>query len=269
MAFVQDVFGVEKALIGVVHLLPLPGSPLWGGDMGAVMRRALADASALSGAGFDGIILENFGDVPFARGFAGRGAVAALAAVGSRVAEAVDAPLGVNVLRNDALSAVGVGVAIGAAFVRVNVHVGAAVCDQGIVQGGAMETMRAVRDMGPALRVVADVDVKHASSLSARGIEEEAKDAVERGLASALIVTGKATGASVDAHDLERVKGAVPGTSVLAGSGVTRDTLGGILTGCDGIIIGSNVMKGGRAGNQVDAARAAALASTFMNEAGR
>lgn len=269
MAFIQEVFGRSKALIGVVHLLPLPGSPLWGGDMGAVTSRALEDAAALRDAGFDGIILENFGDVPFSRGFAGRGAVAALAAVGMRVAGSVELPLGVNVLRNDALSAVAVAAAIGAAYIRVNVHVGVAVCDQGIVQGEAMETMRAVRDVAPGLRVVADVDVKHGSSLSRRGIEEEARDAVERGLASALIVTGAATGSPVDVEDLRAVSGAVPGTSVLAGSGVTVDSLARVLAASDGIIVGSHVMRDGKAGGAVDAERASALASIFRSEAGR
>ena len=108
MDFLRDVFDRPSVLIGVVHLMPLPGSPRWDGSMGAVLERALSDAHGLEDAGFDGIILENFGDVPFARDFAGRGAVAAMGAVGSRVADAVSVPLGVNVLRNDSLSAVAV-----------------------------------------------------------------------------------------------------------------------------------------------------------------
>lgn len=268
VAFTEEMFGRRKALLGVVHLLPLPGSPLWGGDIGAVVSRALRDAVALRDAGFDGIILENFGDVPFAREFAGRGAVAGLAAVGARVADAVDVPLGVNVLRNDALSAVAVAASIGARFVRVNVHVGAAVCDQGIVQGDAMATMLAIRDMAPGLRVVADVDVKHASSLGRRDIEDEARDAVGRGLASALIVTGGATGSPAAMSDVERVKGAVPGTTVLVGSGVTVEALPLVLSAADGVIVGSHVMEGGEAGGAVDRDRAAAFVEAFRRSLG-
>lgn len=256
MAFADEVFGRRKVLIGVVHLLPLPGSPLWGGSIQSVVGRAVDDARALKESGFDGVILENFGDVPFAREFAGRGAVAGLAAAGARVADAVEVPLGVNVLRNDALSAVAVAASIGARFVRVNVHVGAAVCDQGIVQGDAMATMLAVRDTAPGLRVIADVDVKHASPLGRRSIEEEARDAVERGLASALIVTGSATGSPGSLEDVARVKAAVPGVTVLLGSGVTSESVGAALAAADGIIVGSSVMESGRAGEAVDRRRA-------------
>ena len=259
MAVLETIFARPKALIGVVHLMPLPGSPGWAGDIGAVIERALADAGALERAGFDGLILENFGDVPFARGFAGSGAVAGLAAAGSRVAEATGIPVGVNVLRSDGPSAVAVASATGARFIRVNVHTGAALTDQGIIQGNAMETMRAVRDMAPGLAVFADVFVKHATPLGGISLEQSAKDAVERGLAAALIVTGEATGTAAEPEHLTRVRGAVPGTPVLVGSGVTAETASSILQEADGIIVGSALMKDGRAANPIDPARARAF----------
>ena len=225
--------------------------------MAPIFERALADARALQDAGFDGLILENFGDVPFARDFAGRGAVAALGAVGARVAEEVGIPMGVNVLRNDSLSAVAVAASIGARFIRVNVYVGAAVCDQGIVQGNAMETLGAVRDMAQGLHVVADVGVKHASQLGDRGIGDEARDAVGRGLASALIVTGGSTGAETSVDDVSVVRSAVPHTPVLIGSGVTPESVRGALEVADGVIVGSSIMMDGTAANAIDPDRAA------------
>jgi hypothetical protein len=170
MGVIESVFGRSEALIGVVHLEPLPGSCGWKGDMAAVVSRALEDATAIEASGFDGIILENFGDAPFSRTFAGRGAVAAMSAVGALVAENTSLPLGINVLRSDALSAVAVAAAVGARFIRVNVHVGAAATDQGIIQGNARETLLAIAREAPGLRVFADVFVKHAKPLgSARG----------------------------------------------------------------------------------------------------
>jgi membrane complex biogenesis BtpA family protein len=260
MAVLETIFGRQKALIGVVHLESLPGSPGWGRDAGAVVERALADARAIEEAGFDGLILENFGDAPFARAFAGRGAVAGLAAAGAMVAEAVDLPVGVNVLRSDGRSAVAVAAAIGGRFIRVNVHTGAAVTDQGIIQGEAMETMLSVRDMSPGLAVFADVFVKHAAPLGDISLEQSAKDAVERGLASALIVTGEATGSPAASEHLIRVKAAVPGTPVLVGSGVTAETAGAVLGEADGIIVGSAIMESGRAANPIDPGRAKTFA---------
>jgi len=265
---IRRLFGSAKALIGVVHLLPLPGSPGGGGDITAVTKRAVADSAALRDAGFDGIILENYGDAPYARGFAGRGAVAGLAAAGNAVVAEVPVPLGVNVLRNDAVSAVSVAAAIGARFIRVNVHVGAAVTDQGIVQGDAMETMRAIRDQAPGLDVFADVFVKHAAPLGGISLERAARDTFERGLASALIVTGEATGSPACLDEVSRVKAAVPETPVLVGSGVTPATALAVLDVADGIIAGSSIMAGGKAGGPIDPGRALALARSLRCRGG-
>lgn len=227
--------------------------------MEAVVRRAMSDAAAIRDGGFDGLILENFGDAPYARGFAGRGAVAGLAAVAARVVDAVPIPVGINVLRNDAPSAVAVAAAVGARFIRVNVHVGAAVADQGIVQGNAMQTMRAIREMAPELAVFADVFVKHASPLGGVGLEQCARDAVERGLASALIVTGEATGSPTSFQDVERVKAALPDIPVFVGSGVTAESIGAVFAVADGAIVGSAIMESGRAGGAVEGERVAAI----------
>ncbi len=259
MGVLEEVFGRPKSLIGVVHLEPLPGSSGWDGDMPRVVGRALDDAAALEAAGLDGIILENFGDAPFSRGFAGRGAVAAMAAIGSLVQEKTSLPLGINVLRSDALSAVAVAAAVGARFIRVNVHIGAAATDQGIIQGNARETLLAIRDLSPGLRVFADVFVKHAKPLGSESIEQAAAELVERGKAAALIVTGDMTGSLGSPEELARVRTAAPGTPVVAGSGVTAETVVDVLGRCDAVIIGSHIMEGGRAANAVDHARAAAF----------
>lgn len=261
----ETVFRNPKPLIAVVHLLPLPGSSGWLGDIEEVTDRALLDARAAAEAGFDGVILENFGDAPFARGFAGRGAIAGLAAVGARVAGSVFVPVGINVLRNDALSAVAVASAVGAAFIRVNIHMGAAVTDQGIIQGNARETLQAIRDLRPGLSVFADVFVKHAKPLGGSSIEQSSVELVERGKASALIVTGSMTGSPAPMEELRRVKSAVPGVPVLAGSGVSAGSVREVLGAADGVIVGSNVMEGGRAANPIDPERAAA----FVKAAGR
>jgi membrane complex biogenesis BtpA family protein len=255
----EGLFGARKPLIGVVHVLPLPGSPEWSGSVGGAIARAVEDAVAYERAGFDAVIVENFGDAPFARGFAGRGAVAGLAAVGARVAERVRLPLGVNVLRNDAESAVAVAAAVGAAFIRVNVLVGAAATDQGVIQGAAHRTMRAVRSVAPSLLVFADVLVKHAKPLGETDPGRVASDTVERGRADALIVTGAATGTPAAADRVAAVRAGAHGVPVLVGSGVTAETVGAVLAACDGIIVGSAAMREGRAGGPVDADRAKAI----------
>jgi uncharacterized protein len=48
----EAIPGLRRVLIGMVHLLPLPGSPRWGGSMEEVVERAVADARALEAGGF-------------------------------------------------------------------------------------------------------------------------------------------------------------------------------------------------------------------------
>jgi membrane complex biogenesis BtpA family protein len=264
----EETLGATRPLIAVVHLLPLPGSHGWGGDIQAVVDRAMRDARAIEDSGFDAVILENFGDAPFARGFAGRGAVAGLAAVAARVGERLSIPVGINVLRSDAVSAVAVASAVGASFIRVNVHIGAAVTDQGIIQGDARETLLAMRDLHPRLAVLADVFVKHAKPLGSASIEQSSIELVERGKADALIVTGVATGSPSSLDQVRRVQAAVPGVPVIVGSGVTAETVADVIRTADGVIVGSAIMEGGRAAHPVDLDRASAFVAAAGAAAG-
>ena len=121
-------------LIAVVHLPPLPGSPGFRGEsLEGLIERARSNCEALCGAGFGGIIVENFGDAPF---FKESVPSITLTSMTRLVAALSDYPalMGVNVLRNDALGALAVAASTGAAFVRVNVHTRPILCDQVVVQ---------------------------------------------------------------------------------------------------------------------------------------
>ncbi len=159
------LFGVRKPLIGVVHLLPLPGSPGWKGDMAAVLARARQDAAALAEGGADAVIVENFGDAPFSAEPVGPLTVAAMTLAVQAVSGTADLPMGINVLRNDPYSALAIAVATGAGFVRANVHYGVMVAEEGLIQGRAHDTTRLRHSLGvdESVKILADVLVKHAS----------------------------------------------------------------------------------------------------------
>jgi membrane complex biogenesis BtpA family protein len=245
-----------KPLIGMVHLLPLPGSPGWEGSMNAVADRALADAETLEEAGLDGVLVENYGDVPFHRESVPPETAAAMAAVVSRVVAGASLPVGVNVLRNDARAALGVAAATGAGFIRVNVHTGVMWTDQGVIEGRAAETIRSRQALAPGVAILADVHVKHASPPPGLSPEESASDAWHRGLADAIIVSGTATGLPTDPGLARRVAAAVPEAWVLVGSGVRSETVSGVLETCDGAIVGTALTRDGKAGTGIDAAAA-------------
>jgi membrane complex biogenesis BtpA family protein len=251
-----DRVGERPLLIGVVHLLPTVGAPRFGGDVGAIAAAALRDAEALVAGGCDGLIVENFGDVPFFAECVPAETVAAMALALDAVCRAqVGVPVGVNVLRNDARAALALCAATGASFVRVNVHTGAAVTDQGLVQGRAATSLRERARLCPQVVLLADVHVKHATPLSREAIGEAARDAVERGLADALIVSGTATGRAPVVEAVAEVRGSVRGTPIFVGSGLDVENAGMLLAHADGAIVGTWLKKDGRVSEPVDRER--------------
>jgi len=255
----EAILASSKAIVGMVHLEPLPGSPRWAGSMNEVTRAALADARALAEGGVDAILVENFGDVPFSPGRVDPACVAAMAAVATEIRGAVSLPLGINALRSDAISALAIATAVGARFIRVNVHTGAVVTDQGILASGAHETLRYRRLLDASVALFADVQTKHAAPLAAVAIEHEARDCVHRGLADGLIVSGEATGLPPKASDLERVRLAVPDVPLIVGSGASPENAADLLALADCLIVGTSVKRDGVVANRVDADRVRAL----------
>ena len=247
------------ALIGMVHLPALPGSPLSLLPMEGVIEHALTDACTLAEAGFDAILIENFQDHPFAAEQVPPASLAGLAVCADRIKQAITKPIGINVLRNDARSALGIAVATGASFIRVNVHVGVSATDQGLITGRACETLSYRKQLGARIAILADVHVKHATPLSMPDLVQAAKDTAYRGLADALIVSGPATGAPAQLDDLRRVQQAVPERRVLVGSGATSETVGELLTVASGVIVGTALKPRGDLSAPVDAPLARAF----------
>ena len=235
----------------MVHLLPLPGAPRYDGSMQQVLDRAVRDARALADGGVDGIIVENYGDAPFFPDVVPPVTVAALTRAIEEVRRAVRLPIGVNVLRNDALSALSVAAVTGAQFIRVNVHTGALLTDQGWIAGRAFETLRLRKALDAPVAIYADVLVKHAVPPAGLTIEDAARDAFLRGGADALIVSGTATGAPAEIEDVRRVRHALPAAPIWIGSGVTVASVAALLEVADGVIVGSAFQQDGRAGAEV------------------
>jgi hypothetical protein len=241
-----------RALFGMIHLAPLPGSPLFT-SLDEVIAAALADARAIRDGGCDGFAIENYGDRPFTRGRVEAETVAAMTRVIAEVVREVRLPFGVNVLRNDAQSALAIAAATGAAFIRVNVHTGAAVTDQGIIEGDAYATLRKRTALAPEVLIFADYLVKHATPMG----EVSAKDLRLRGLADALIVTGAETGAAADPSRLRALREQVD-APLLLGSGLTAENAA-TFAEADGAIVGTSLKKDG----VVDAGRVAAVVKAF------
>jgi membrane complex biogenesis BtpA family protein len=259
---------ITHAVIGMVHLRALPGSPRWDGDMTGVLRAALDDARALAEGGADAIMVENHGDVPFTAGRVDAASVAGMAVAVAEIRRQVRLPIGVNVLKNDVRSALAVAASTDARFVRVNVHVGAVVADQGIIQSEAHDSLRYRRLLGVSVAILADVQAKHGMPLAPVPIEQEARDCFARGLADALVVSGVATGEPTPMSDLKRVRGAVPEAPLLVGSGASPETVAELLSVADGVIVGTSIKRDGRLSNPVDAERVRRLVAAARGARG-
>lgn len=250
-------------LVGMVHLHPLPGSPRFGGDIDAIIERAVSDARTLELAGFDAIMIENFGDAPFFSDSVPAVTVASMTRAIAAVGEAIDLPIGVNVLRNDGLSAIAIAAATGASMIRVNVLSSMMYTDQGPIVGRAAEIARARSHLAPDVQILADVFVKHASPPPGATIELAAIDAWERSGADGLVVSGTGTGSSVDLDDLRRVRAAVPDAPIAIGSGASISNIGALAELSDTVIVGSSIKPNQDTAMAVDAD----LASEFVEAA--
>ena len=241
----RDAFAARfsaRAVFGMIHLGALPGAPLFA-SLEAVIERAVRDARALREGGCDGFVVENFGDRPFARGRVEVETVAAMTRVIAEITSEVRLPFGVNVLRNDALSALAIAAATGAAFIRVNVHTGAMLTDQGIIEGNAYATLRKRASLAPDVLIFADHLVKHATPLAEVDPVQSARDLRLRGLADAVIVTGSETGAAADPARLRTLREAID-APLLLGSGLTAQNANQFAD-ADGAIVGTSIQREG------------------------
>jgi membrane complex biogenesis BtpA family protein len=245
-------------LIGMVHLRPLPGSPAYDGNFDEVLSQAAGDASTLAEAGFDAVMVENFGDAPFFADDAPKVTIAAITTAVNAVYDASRLPIGVNVLRNDGLGALSVAAATPATFIRINVLSGSMFTDQGPIVGRAAEVARLRSAICPHVKIMADVFVKHATPPSGLTLTDATNDLVERAGADAIVVSGAGTGSETSLDDVKTVA-SLSHLPVLIGSGVNATTVSDFLSVADGVIVGTDAKTDGISTNPVNIARATAL----------
>jgi len=248
-------------IVGVLHLPPLPGSAQGGcaRNLPGLIEAMVRDAHVYAEAGIDTVVVENYGDLPFVRDRVDAAVASAMTLTVDAVQRATGLAVGVNVLRNDVLTAVSIAAMTGARFVRANVYIGAALTESGVIEGCAHAVQTELKRLGaPDIEIWADLDVKHATPLVARSIEDQADDAIERAFASALILTGPATGAAADPVAVERLRCHAPEAAIYIGSGASVETIPS-MPGATGFIVGTAMKVDGVVTNPVDPTRVRAI----------
>jgi hypothetical protein len=251
----HQIFKTPNPIIGVVHLLPLPTSPRWGGSLKAVIDRAEQEVTALASGGVDGVIVENFFDAPFTKNQVDPAVVSAMTLIVQRLMNLVTLPVGINVLRNDAQSAMAIATCVRAQFIRVNVLTGVMATDQGLIEGQAHQLLRYRRELGSDVKILADVLVKHARPLGSPNLTTAVQETLERGLADGVILSGWATGSPPPLEDLELAYAAANGKPVFIGSGANWENISTLMQAADGVIVSSSLKRRGQIEQPIDPIR--------------
>lgn len=245
----SELFGRERnVVIGVVHCAPLPGSPEYDGTpIQNLIDYAVQEAQRYERGGVHGVIVENHGDIPFAKpDDLGHETPAMMAVIADHVRRRLSIPVGLNILANAARPAIAAATTSQAHFVRVNQWANAYVANEGIIEG---EAARATRYRAwlraNHIKIFADVHVKHGAHaiVADRSIEEMARDA-EFFDADVVIATGQRTGDTASLAEAHTIKNATQ-LPMLIGSGVTVDHVAELLATADGVIVASSLKEEG------------------------
>lgn len=245
---IRDIFGRDKALIGMIHCPAFPGAPRYrGASMDDIYDACMRDAERLAQGGMHGLIVENHGDIPFSKPEdIGPETPAFLAVVTDRIRRAFGLPIGINVLANAPLPALATAVAGGADFIRVNQWANAYVANEGFMEGRAAEALR-YRSLLRAerVRIFTDAHVKHGSHaiVADRSIPELTRDLAFFD-SDCIIATGQRTGDSATLEEIDEIGGATH-LPLLVGSGVTAENIVAILGRTNGVIVASSLKEGG------------------------
>lgn len=254
--FMKSKFNNTKPIIGVVHLDPLPGSPKFN-SLEEVRKRAIEDSKKLEDGGIDAMIVENYGDNPFKKKV-GDLTVSAMTDIIGDIKKEIKKPIGINVLRNDWEAALSIANVLKLDFIRVNVYSGVSLTGEGIIEGEAADIQRFKDIHDIEVDVMADIQVKHGKKLYPKGIQDEALEVTERGLADQLIISGKRTSQAPNIEDLKSVKNTV-NRPVLIGSGLTLNNIEKLLPFSDGAIVGTHIKKEENTSNEVSLKRVRSL----------
>ncbi len=259
MKVFDELFGVKVPVISVLHLDPLPGTPLYTGKtVKAIADDIVEEAKMLERNGVDGLIIENFGDKMFCKRV-GPEIVAAMSVIAMRVRDAVQIPIGICILQSDGMADIAIAKAVGADFVRIPYYTETSVVDAGLMDSIAADVLRFRKYLEADVKIFADVHIKHSYPLMQRPIEHAAEDCRERGLADAVIVTGRKTGGATDPQDIIRVRRALPDLPLVVGSGVSLENVDEYLDYVNAIIVVSSLNTDGRVEAKPDEKRVKAF----------
>ena len=253
-----------STLWGMIHVPALPGSYKNNLSFKKIVDFSLKDAKALFDNGITHMFIENFWDVPFPKSSSKPHVNAAISIIADRIKlKYPNVTLGINILRNDALTALGVATITNSKVIRVNVLTHGRVTDQGILEGCAYDLKTYSVQLNSSVEIWADVEVKHSVPITQIPIEDSINDLLERGGADKIIFSGSRTGVPADEKEISRLinNQILSLEQIVIGSGVTYENLPDYLDLAKNIIVGSSLKLEDQIQNNIDPDKVTKLVS--------
>jgi hypothetical protein len=255
MSWLNELFGVNKPIIAMCHMLALPGDPGYDAVKGLdwVLECARRDLHALQDGGVDAVMFSNEASLPYLTRVEPITYVTMARVIGELRRE-IKVPYGVNVLW-DPKASIDLAMATGALFVR-EIFTGIYASDFGMWNTNCGEVVRHQHAIhAEHVRLLFNIVPEAAVYLGQRDVAEIARSTVFNTKPDALCVSGLTAGVASSADTLRRVKEAVPDTPVLANTGVRPDNLREQLGVADGAITGTAFKRDGYIWNEVETKR--------------
>lgn len=244
-------------LIGMVHLLPLPGSPFYNKDLNAIEKRAWQDVKNIEKAGFDAIIIENYGDQPFLINEVPLESLISMAKIVSRITKKTKLKIGINIEFNAWKEELIMAKVMEADFIRVEVFNEFRFHESGLVFPSIAKILRARKSLNAeSVKIFVDINVKNTFPII-KYDEKKILYTIDK-YADAIIYTGSETGKPPKINDIKKLKENIH-KPLYIGSGVNEKNIIEFLNIAEGVIVGTAIKEGNKTENPVSFEKAQKL----------
>jgi len=248
--------GTRKAVLGMVHLPPLPGTPFHEeGSFGRILDVAVQSARALEEGGADGCLVQTVDRVYAAGEDSDPARTAAMALVVNAIAQAVgeDFQVGVQLMENALKASLAVAKVADGSYIRAVALVGATLTPHGMVEARPLEVMDyRAKIRAEHIKIIAEVESMHFQWLGGdRTAAQVARAAVSAG-ADAVALCHRDEARTLEM--IASVRRAAPGVPVILAGYTNHENAARLLAAADGAFVGTCLERDGW-GGQIDAGR--------------
>jgi membrane complex biogenesis BtpA family protein len=259
MLWTEELFGVKKPIIAMLHLQALPGDPgfHYGSTMKTAVTEARKDLLALQNGGIDGLLISNEFSLPYQRqvNFV---IPAAMARIIGELLNDIRVPYGVDCI-SDGLATIELAAAVDAQFVR-GTFCGVYVGDGGLYNNDwAVLLRRKAALFLDNLKMVYFINPESDRNLDTRSLEEIAKSVIFKAHPEGFCISASAAGQDVDDRLIQAVKKNALDVAVFCNTGCRVDTIKTKLAYADAAVVGTTFKENGDFYKPVDTERVKAF----------